>query len=245
MSSRDVSQDIQFEDERIRRAYAKRERRYSHFDPSHSVAVYEVETQLLKLLRRKNRTDLSSYKILEVGCGSGYWLRRMMEWGAAPANLFGVDLLNERIAAARDRSPQGTTLICGSAAELEFKDGYFDIVAQFTMFSSILDRPARKKIAAEMLRVVKPTGLIIWVDFFVRNPRNPDVRGIRKSEIAELFPGSEISLKRIWLAPPIASAIAPYSQIMCTALSRMPMLCTHYLGAIEKCPGLETPGNGG
>jgi ubiquinone/menaquinone biosynthesis C-methylase UbiE len=246
MASQDVSPELRFEEERIRRAYAKRETsRYSHFNPAHSLTVHEIEIQLLELLRRKRRTNLSGLKILEVGCGSGHWLRRMIEWGAAPANVFGVDLLDDRIAAAREISPQNTNLICTSATELDFRDAEFDIVSQFIMFSSILDRPTKKKIAEEMLRVVKPAGLIIWFDYFVSNPRNPDVRGIAKNEITELFPGSEVSLKRVLLAPPIARAIAPYSQILCSALSRVPLLCTHYMGTIQKCPDQETPGNGG
>ena len=246
MASQDVSPELQFEEERIRRAYAKRETsRYSHFNPAHSLTVHEIETQLLELLRRTKRTNLSGLKILEVGCGSGHWLRRMIEWGAAPANVFGIDLLEDRIAAAREISPQRTNLSCASATALDFRDGQFDIVSQFTVFSSILDPQAKKKIAHEMLRVVKPAGLIIWFDYFVSNPRNPDARGIAKEEIAELFTGCEISLKRVLLAPPIARAIAPYSPILCSALSRVPLLCTHYMGAIQKLAAQETPGNGG
>ena len=246
MSGQDVSQDFRLEEERIRAVYAKREQsRYSPFNPAHSLIVYEIETQLLELLRRRKCTNLSSQKILEVGCGSGYWLRRMIEWGAVPANVFGIDLLDDRIAAARETSPQKINLFCGSATELDFDQGNFDIVSQFTVFSSILDAPTKKKIAEEMLRVAKPAGLIIWFDYFIGNPRNPDVRGVTKNEIAALFPGCEVSLKRVLLAPPIARAIAPYSQILCSALSRVPLLCTHYLGAIQKRPALEAPGNGG
>jgi len=242
----DVSRDFRLEEERIRSVYAKRGLlRYSHFEVAQSLTLFEIETQLKDLLRRKSRTNLGSQQILEVGCGGGYWLRRMMEWGAAPSNVFGVDIMKDRIAAAIAISPRGATFRCDSATALGFGDESFDIVSQFTVFSSVLDAPARKKIADEMLRVVKPTGLIIWFDYFIGNPRNPEVRGIAKSEIEQLFPASEISLKRVLLAPPIARAIAPHSPITCIALSRAPVLCTHYLGAIKKFPGLETPGNGG
>jgi ubiquinone/menaquinone biosynthesis C-methylase UbiE len=246
MSSHDLSQNFRLEEERIRSVYAKRERsRYSHFDVAQSLTLFEIETQLMDVLRRNRRIDLSSQKILEVGCGGGYWLRRMMEWGAAPYNVFGVDILKDRIAAARVISPQGTTFRCDSATALGFDDESFDIVSQFTVFSSVLDASVRKRIADEMLRVLKATGLIIWFDYFIGNPRNPDVRGIAKSEIERLFPGSEVSLKRVLLAPPIARAIAPYSRTLYSALSRMPLLCTHYMGAIRRFPAQETRGNAG
>ncbi|MDI6716569.1 MAG: SAM-dependent methyltransferase, partial [Actinomycetota bacterium] len=88
--------------------------------------------------------------------------------------------------------------------------------------------------AKSMLRVVKNDGIIIWYDFRYDNPRNPDVQGVKKAEIHELFPNCKIDLKRITLAPPLARAIAPISVIACQILEKIPLLCTHYLGVIKK-----------
>jgi hypothetical protein len=68
----------------------------------------------------------------------------------------------------------------------------------------------------------------------MNNPRNPDVRGVKKKEIYELFPNCEIHLKRITLAPPLARAIAPFSIILCQLLEKFPLLCTHYIGVIRR-----------
>jgi hypothetical protein len=88
--------------------------------------------------------------------------------------------------------------------------------------------------AAEMLRVVKPTGLILWYDYHVNNPWNKDVRGVKRREIYELFPNCQIDLERITLLPPLARALAPYSYLACYLMEKFPLLCTHYLGAIRK-----------
>jgi len=40
----------------------------------------------------------------------------------------------------------------------------------------------KKKIAGEMLRVLKPSGFILWYDYHMNNPKNPDVRGLRKGD---------------------------------------------------------------
>jgi hypothetical protein len=75
------------------------------------------------------------------------------------------------------------------------------MIVQSTVFSSILDSDMKRKVASEMVRVLKPDGLIIWYDCFVSNPRNKDVKGITKNEIHQLFPGCQIDLRRVTLAP--------------------------------------------
>jgi len=66
------------------------------------------------------------------------------------------------------------------------------------------------------------------------NPKNPDVRRVKKKEIHELFLNCDIKLKRITLTPPIARIKAPISVLLCQLLQKIPLLCTHYLGVIRK-----------
>jgi hypothetical protein len=110
----------------------------------------------------------------------------------------------------------------------------FDLVVQSTVFTSILDATTRRQVASEMLRIVKDDGLILWYDFHVNNPRNPDVRAVKKREIQGLFPDCRIQLRRITLAPPLLRLLAPHSWLACHLLGRIPWLCTHYLGVIRK-----------
>ncbi len=146
----------------------------------------------------------------------------------------GIDLLPERIAAARLATAAGVTFLCGSAAKLDFPDGAFDCVLQSTVFTSILDDAVRQQIAREMLRVLRPDGLILWYDFHVNNPWNPDVRRVSRREIRRLFPGCRVELRSVSLAPPLSRRIAPYSWLLCHLLSAIPFLCTHYLGFITR-----------
>jgi ubiquinone/menaquinone biosynthesis C-methylase UbiE len=192
------------------------------------------ERQVLNLLKNNGFANLKERNILEVGCGTGYWLRDFIKWGASPANITGVDLFPDRLEVARNLCPATLTLRCGNATELDFPDASFDMVLQATMFTSILDYDKKQNIAAQMIRVLKPGGLILWYDFHCNNPWNPDVRGVNKQEIYLLFPGCRIKLKRITLAPPISRWLAPYSFILCYLLELVPLLCTHYLGIIRK-----------
>ena len=85
-----------------------------------------------------------------------------------------------------------------------------------------------------MLRVLKADGFIIWYDFFVRDPRNNDVKGITKREISELFPGCLVTLQRVSVAMPLVRLIAPRSWALCYLLEKIKVLNTHYLGLIRK-----------
>src|ERR671918_655685 len=98
--------------------------------------MQERERDVLRLLRHHGLMPLAGKKILEVGCGTGKWLRDLIEWGADPERLFGVELLEASAARARRLCPPGVTIECGSAAELSFPPHSFDIVVQATLFTS-------------------------------------------------------------------------------------------------------------
>jgi hypothetical protein len=116
---------------------------------------------------------------------------------------------------------------------LPYASRSFDLVLQLTAFSSILDDRIRCAIAGEMLRVLKPGGLIVWYDFWL-NPTNRQTRGIRPAEILRLFPGSSVEFQRVTLAPPIARRLMPISWIACELLENLRIFNTHYLAAIRQ-----------
>ena len=185
------------------------------------------------MLRRHHVVPLDRTRILEIGCGTGYWLREFVQWGARPENVVGIDLLQDRIVEARRLCAAAIHIDNGQAAELPFADGTFDLVFQSTVFTSILNPVLRRQVAFEMLRVVKRDGLMAWYDFHADNPRNPDVRGVKKREIHQLFPACDIDLRRITVAPPLLRLLAPYSWLGCYLLGQCSWACTHYLGAIR------------
>ena len=78
------------------------------------------------------------------------------------------------------------------------------LVLQSTVFSSILDPGAQAQLAATMWRWLFPGGAVLWYDFTVDNPRNPDVRGVPLARVRALFPQACIASKRVTLAPPLA-----------------------------------------
>ena len=229
---------FELEEARIVAAYSKRpavDPRYSWFNPGHLLMEHDFERNCLRLLKKIGVAEvLGSQRVLEVGCGHGLRLRQLIKWGAQPENLVGVDLLPDAIAEAKRLCPAEVRLFCGDAVVLDFPDAAFDLIVQSTVFTSILDAGMKQHLAREMLRVLKPGGFIIWYDFFVDNPQNPNVRAVTKEEIRGLFPGCQIELQRTILAPPISRKLAPYCWTLCYLLERIPWLRTHYLGVIRK-----------
>jgi ubiquinone/menaquinone biosynthesis C-methylase UbiE len=222
----------------LREAYERRERtvpadRYSRLKPDSVLRIQEVERRILRLFGSKGISDLSQKRILEVGCGDGAWLRFLTQSGASPENLFGVDLLSHRIQDARRKCSEGMILRCEDASELSFGDESFDFLLAMTVFTSILDEHLRGLLAREMLRVLRRGGSILWYDFHVNNPRNPDVRRVTNHEIKDLFPGCKVELSHITLAPPVGRAVGRMP-ILYWLLSNVRLLSTHYLGWITR-----------
>jgi ubiquinone/menaquinone biosynthesis C-methylase UbiE len=226
------------EAERIKKAYERRDERiplqlYSFFNPAHSFTVQRRDWEIIKAFKMCGITTLADKRILDIGCGTGRELLNLIRYGAKPENLYGLDLLQGRIDIAKQLNPN-VDFRCGDAADLPYEDSSFDIVTQFTVFTSIIDTGMKSSIAKEMLRILTPDGIVIWYDYHMNNPKNPDVRGIKKREIYELFPDCEIYLKRVTLAPPVSRVIASFSIILCQVLEKIPLMCTHYLGVIKK-----------
>jgi len=223
---------------RIKEAYDRRKEGvpkglYSYFNQANLFIIHGRERAILNLLDKYGMNLLENKVVLDLGCGNGGPLRNFIQYGALPENLYGIDLLEDKIEQARMLSPN-IDFRCDNAEELPYEDESFDIVMQFTVFTSILDDGMKRNIASEMLRVLKPGGIIIWYDYFVSKPTNPDTRGVRREEIEGLFPNCTFDFNRVTVAPPIARLIAPWSFLLCYLLELIPWLRTHYLVVIKK-----------
>jgi ubiquinone/menaquinone biosynthesis C-methylase UbiE len=240
--------EIQRELERVTAEYQRREAtaaplgRYSLFDDAALLHAQSLERALLHLFKRCDFTALATKQILDVGCGGGGHLRRLVEYGAQPEHLFGIDLMESRIAQARARNPVINWRV-GSAHQLPYPDASFDLITSFVVFSSVLSQRTRRLIADEMWRVRKPGGLIICYDFVYANPRNPAVRGISRRHLKELFgrPAARFAFRATTLAPPLARLIAPRARWLADILEQLRIFNTHLLAAITRDEPAHAP----
>lgn len=105
---------------------------------------------------------------------------------------------------------------------------------QSTVFSSLLDDVFQQRLAETMWSWLKPGGAVIWYDFVLNNPRNPDVRGVPLARLRELFPRARIDARRVTLAPPLARAACHVHPWLHDALNLLPLLRTHVLAWVAK-----------
>jgi SAM-dependent methyltransferase len=218
--------------DRIRTEYRARDAAadspYRWDNPGYVSYMQGVERSLLRGLDDAG-VSLADARVLDVGCGSGYFLHRLRDYGAGEAH--GIDLMEDRIAAGRKRYP-ALQLQVGSATELPFADGEFDLVTQFTCLSSILDDDVRLAAASEMQRVSGG-----WVlSFDMRGLRRPGSRqaggtptvDLDEQELRRLF-GEPALLRKASLAFEL-SQVTGRHDLLARALGAFPPLRSHLLG---------------
>lgn len=179
---------------------------------------HELERALARALRRAG-VALEGRRILEDGCGEGRFLRQLVEFGAEPARVYGVERDAAALNAARERASRAR-YVRADAAALPFQDGRFDVATQSVLFSSLPPGETRRRAATELARVLRPGGLLIWYDF-VERAREGLPRGLELGEVRALFPGwpmtaykfglrfrwaSVLVNKALWLAHLLAAA---------------------------------------
>jgi SAM-dependent methyltransferase len=224
------------ESERVREIFAGRKEVSDGPLDLYGVCTHQERQEvLIRFFREIGLTSLKGLRILDVGCGSGGNLRRMIDFGAEPANCFGIDIFRKSVASARELNPN-IVFIEGSAAQLPFSSGQFDLAFQFTMFTSVLEVSLRREMVSEVLRALRPGGYFIWYDFAYSNPRNPNVRGIGRKEIKELLADFHLKFHQVTLAPPIGRAAVKISPALYRVLNTVPLLRSHYFCFAQK-PG--------
>lgn len=225
------------ETDRIARAYRDREvttgSRYDLRNAGNRFVLAERRHLAKKLLTGAGWVPLGERRILDVGCGTGSELAWLLELGASSSCLVGVDLLPDRVSAARYAYPQ-LEFRAGNAERLDFEDASFELTVAFTVFSSILDPSMASNVAREIVRVLKPGGGLLWYDFRYDNPRNKDVKGVSERRLRELFPRLAGEVYTLTVLPPLVRRLGPLTPAAYRVLAAAPPLRSHLMGLLRK-----------
>jgi len=208
---------------------------HSILNPGNLLMVQERERILARLLRRSGWENLESLKGFEAGCSTGYNLRMLVQWGARPEHLAGMDLDGEAVDYCRAHAPE-IRVHSGSADAVPEADGTFDIALAFTLFSSVPDDAVSRGIAGELIRVTRPGGQILVYDMRRRNPANRSVHPVSRDDIRRWFPRCQVRALSLTLAPPIARRAGRWAPWLYGPLSAIPWLRTHNLYIVRR-PG--------
>jgi len=138
--------------------------------------IYDLSTPLFFFgTRRRSYRSLMAAagvkagdRVLDVGCGPGYFVRMLAEAVGPTGSAAGIDAAPEMIDYARRKARRlpNCRFESGSAEALPFPDASFDVVASSLMLHHLPDE-LRLQAATEMRRVLRPGGTVLLADFTI------------------------------------------------------------------------------
>jgi ubiquinone/menaquinone biosynthesis C-methylase UbiE len=109
-------------------------------------------------------------RVLDVGCGTGYFARRISSAIEPGGTVVGIDPSPPMIAYASRHAPANCTFQGAGAERLPFEEASFDlVVSSLAVHHFPVDR--RAEAVREMFRVLRPGGQVFIADF--RPPGGP------------------------------------------------------------------------
>lgn len=99
--------------------------------------------------------DVSGKKMLDIGCGGGFFTNEFHKQGA---DIAGIDYAKHGIAFAKSRFPGIDFAVCSAYALKDFKENEFDMILLLDVIEHVRDQI---KVLNEIKRVLKPNGLLV------------------------------------------------------------------------------------
>lgn len=141
----------------------------------HGARFYDFVVWALTLGREKSFRDAmillahlqTGERVLDIGCGTGGLALRAKSYVGAAGVVNGIDAspeMIERATAKARKAGVDATFAVAPAQALPFPEAQFDVVFS-TLMLHHLPRPARREMAIEARRVLKPGGRLLIVDF--------------------------------------------------------------------------------
>jgi glycosyltransferase involved in cell wall biosynthesis len=180
------------------------------------------------------RRGRDAITLLDLGCGHSSLVGpRLEELSSGRGRRVGLDLLLERLVASRTDG-LSTPLVCADGAALPLPDGSVDLVAMFTMMSSVPDPDVRSRIAAEVERVLRSGGAVLWYDMRMPNPSNEHTVALGRRDVEALFPHLDPTWRSLTVLPPLARRLGPVTERAYPVLARIRPVRSHLLGLLVK-----------
>lgn len=178
--------------------------------------------------------------ILDVGCGSGWWLEALAARPDIRAELHGVEILARRAQLAQERVPRAVVAVA-DIRQLPYPDARFDLTCLFTVLSSLDGRAAIQSALLEAWRVTAPAGLLLVWEPRVPNPVNPRTRMVSLRVLRETLSEASIEVRSTTVLPALTRRLGSRTELLYPRLARIGPLRTHRLTALRRQPAVGRP----
>lgn len=113
-------------------------------------------------------------KVLDLGCGTGKYLKIFSPYAQ---HITGLDLSNYQLILAKEKTAglKNISLINCDAEKMKFENNSFDVILSCWVLGTIKDIPARTGIIKNVMRILKPGGII----FLIENDTDSEFETIR------------------------------------------------------------------
>lgn len=151
--------------------------------------MYEEAAKVFADLCRKESLDYSSARVLDIGCGNGFYAGLLS--GLGVREYSGLDITDVLFPALRERFPEFVfekkDITCDDL------DGNFDLILMIDVVEHIVTEPKLSRAMANVKRVLAPGGLFVISGLRETGRRKLFyVRSWSLEEIAKEFPGYHI-----------------------------------------------------
>ena len=217
-------QDTYAEYDRTNRA-----RLWNRNEPGYARLIDELHRRLVALIL--SSLPRTGGTVLDLGCGEGDLAVMAASLGQG-SEWIGLDLRPEAIETARTRFPDLRFMVA-SADDVPLADASVDVIIARVLFSSLPSTRLEAAVAAEIGRLLRPGGWLVWLDIRYANPANPAVHRVSTGRLAALFPAWTRELTTAGLVPPLARRLGPTAPIVYPMLAAIPFLRSHLVGRLS------------
>ena len=153
-------------DQRLKEQFDLRGTGETCLSVAYNEACYRLRREVLDRALTEAGVDPAGQRVLDVGCGTGFFTRYYIERGA---HVTGIDIAPTSIERLGAHYPQAT-FILGDVSETPVP-GTFAIVNAFDVLYHITDDTRWEAAVRHLARAVAPAGVLLLTDRFAKFPR--------------------------------------------------------------------------
>ena len=143
--------------------------------------------KMINIFNSENLLFSNFSKVLDLGCGNGYWLREFAALKGSTDGMYGIDLSSARLSYGEKINP-GIKFMIGDMCNISFPDLTFDLVSAFVSLMFLIDDNSFSIAVSEIARVTKKGGYFLFYDkTSISINISRDKRGFTYSELKNKF----------------------------------------------------------